>query len=175
MKTIQAVFLDRDGTIGGSKEIEYPGEFMLFPYTAGIIQELKTKGILVLSFTNQPGISRGASDELSFINELTGFGFDGVYLCPHHHKEGCSCRKPATGMLEKAASDHHLDLSHCAVFGDRWTDIAAAKSAGSVAVLVLTGSGTRSMEEIQMKSGVHPDYVAADLKDGVSWLFEKYF
>ncbi|MBP1947080.1 histidinol phosphatase-like enzyme [Virgibacillus litoralis] len=28
---IQAIFIDRDGTIGGSDQVVYPGEFQLFP------------------------------------------------------------------------------------------------------------------------------------------------
>lgn len=28
---IEAIFLDRDGTIGGSNDIQYPGDFQLFP------------------------------------------------------------------------------------------------------------------------------------------------
>lgn len=169
---IQAVFLDRDGTIGGSDVVEYPGEFELFSFTKNIITELKCSGIKVFSFTNQPGISRGEALEETFIEELTDFGFDAVYLCPHHHNTGCCCRKPSTGMLEKAAKEHTLDLSKCAVFGDRWTDIVSAKSAGCIAILVLTGSGEASLKLNQRTSPVQPDYVAKDLQAGAAWLLE---
>ncbi|MFD1357066.1 HAD-IIIA family hydrolase [Fictibacillus halophilus] len=169
---LQAVFLDRDGTIGGSDVVEYPGEFKLFPYTAEVIKQLKVKGIQVISFTNQPGISRAVAKEHEFVRELKAFGFDEIYLCPHHHKEGCQCRKPSTGMLEKAAKEHSLDLSKCAVFGDRWTDIMAAKSAGCIAVLVLTGSGTAAYEQNHQTSKVQPDYVAENLQTGADWLLK---
>ncbi|MGM0804158.1 MAG: HAD-IIIA family hydrolase [Bacillota bacterium] len=171
-ETYQAVFLDRDGTIGGSDNIEYPGDFKLFHYTEEVIQNLKSKKIPVFSFTNQPGISRGAAAETDFFTELTAFGFDDVYLCPHHHSEGCECRKPSTGMLKKAASDHQLDLSKCVVFGDRWTDIVAAKTAGCKAILVLTGSGKASWNQNHTSSIIQPDHVAATLKEGMTWLFE---
>ena len=171
-ETYQAVFLDRDGTIGGSDEIEYPGNFKLFHFTEEVIQTFKSNNISVFSFTNQPGISRGAAAETDFINELNAFGFDDVYLCPHHHSEGCECRKPSTGMLKKAASDHHLDLSRCAVFGDRWTDIVAAKTAGCIAILVLTGSGKASWDQNHTSSIIQPDHVSATLKEGMTWLFE---
>jgi histidinol-phosphate phosphatase family protein len=170
---LQAVFLDRDGTIGGSDIVEYPREFKLFPFTADVIEQLKAKGIKVLSFTNQPGISRAEAKEEEFKEELTAFGFDGIYLCPHNHKESCLCRKPATGMLEKAAYEHSLDLSRCAVFGDRWTDILAAKSAGCTAVLVLTGSGKASYEQNHKGSSIQPDYIADNLQTGVAWLFKE--
>jgi histidinol-phosphate phosphatase family protein len=169
---LKAVFLDRDGTIGGSDRVEYPGEFQLFPYTTEVIEQLKGKDIQVFSFTNQPGVSRAEATEDDFIRELKAFGFDEIYLCPHHHKEGCHCRKPSTGMLEKAAKEHSLDLSKCAVFGDRWTDIMAAKSAGCIAVLVLTGSGTAAYEQNHQTSSVQPDYVAENLQTGADWLLK---
>lgn len=169
---LQAVFLDRDGTIGGSDIVEYPGEFELFSYTPAVIEQLKGDGLHIFSFTNQPGISRSEATEADFVSELKAFGFDAVYLCPHHHKEGCLCRKPATGMLEKAAKEYSLDLAKCAVFGDRWTDILAAKSAGCIAVLVLTGSGKTSYEQNQQTSIVQPDFVAENLKAGVDWLLK---
>jgi histidinol-phosphate phosphatase family protein len=170
---LQAVFLDRDGTIGGSEHIEYPGELELFPFTKKAIESLQQQGIRVFSFTNQPGISRGQAAEDDFINELKGFGFDGVYLCPHHHRDGCICRKPGTGMLEKAAAEHSLDLTQCAVIGDRWTDIEAAKKASCTAVLVLTGSGKASWEENHHQSCVQPDYTAVNLGEAVDWLMLK--
>lgn len=35
---IQAAFIDRDGTIGGSDNVIYPGDFELFPYVAASIR-----------------------------------------------------------------------------------------------------------------------------------------
>ncbi|MDM5317010.1 HAD-IIIA family hydrolase [Fictibacillus sp. b24] len=169
---IQAVFLDRDGTIGGSDKIEYPGEFKLFQYTKEVIKTCKSNNIFVFSFTNQPGISRGEAEENDFIVELSNFGFDDVYLCPHHHTHGCHCRKPATGMLEKASRDHNLDLSKCAVFGDRWTDILAAKAASCTAILVRTGSGKAAWEDNHLSLVIQPDFVADTLKEGITWLLE---
>lgn len=37
MNTIEAVFLDRDGTIGGGDTIHYPGAFELYPFTQALI------------------------------------------------------------------------------------------------------------------------------------------
>ncbi|WNB90818.1 HAD-IIIA family hydrolase [Bacillus sp. NEB1478] len=169
--TLQAVFLDRDGTIGGSMQIEYPGELKLFPFTKKAIESFQKQGIRVFSFTNQPGISQGMAKEEDFIKELKGFGFEGIYLCPHHHRDGCFCRKPGTGMLDKAAFEHQLDLTRCAVIGDRWTDIEAAKKVGCTAILVLTGSGAASWQENHLHSPVQPDYTAENIHDAAEWLF----
>ncbi|MBP1947079.1 histidinol phosphatase-like enzyme [Virgibacillus litoralis] len=104
---------------------------------------------MIISFTNQPGISRGEAKREEFESELKGFGFDKVYLCPHQQNEGCNCRKPSTGMLLQAAEDNNLNLNQCFVIGDRWTDMLAAKDAGCIQVLVKTGArveyGTTSL------------------------------
>lgn len=41
---LQAVFIDRDGTIGGSDSVIYPGDFKLFSDVAESIQQLKKSG-----------------------------------------------------------------------------------------------------------------------------------
>ncbi len=67
-------------------------------------QKLKIK----FSFTNQPGIADGIATVADFVQELEGFGFDDIYVCPHKHGDGCECRKPSTGMLLKAAKNMDL-------------------------------------------------------------------
>ncbi|WP_204902531.1 hypothetical protein [Clostridium estertheticum] len=67
---IEAVFIDRDGTIGGDCSITYPGEFKLYPFTDQAIKLLKSLNIKVFAFTNQPGISRGESTTYEFEKEL---------------------------------------------------------------------------------------------------------
>ncbi len=54
---IEAIFLDRDGTIGGSNEIEYLGNFQLFPQAKQAIREIKKQNVPLFSFTNQPDIA----------------------------------------------------------------------------------------------------------------------
>ena len=139
MKYIQAVFIDRDGTIGGDDQVIYPGDFKLFPNVSEAIQQLKMAGILICSFTNQPGISKGEVTISSFEKELKNFGFDKIYLCPHNHNECCECRKPSPGMLIEAAKENHLNLRNCVVIGDRWTDLLAADEVGCKKILVKTG------------------------------------
>lgn len=176
---IQAVFIDRDGTIGGSDEVVLPGEFKIFPFVEETFRLLKQHDIKILSFTNQPGISRGEATKEQFENELIEFGFDGVYLCPHQHQEGCKCRKPAPGMLHEASQRYDLDLKKCAVIGDRWTDLMAAQQVGSIKILVKTGAGKEAYQKYLNKeyygkwAETTPDYVAENLQDAVHWLLKK--
>ncbi len=173
---IQAVFLDRDGTLGGSDDVIYPGEFKLFPGVWGPLQQLKKHGIFIYSFTNQPGVAKGEATFDSFHKELKGFGFDEIYLCPHQHHERCECRKPSSGMLRMAAKDNNLDLSKCVVIGDRWTDLIAAHDVGCKKILVKTGNGEEAYKKylnndfFGLWGEVKPDYVAVDLNEAVKWL-----
>lgn len=168
---IQAVFIDRDGTIGGTDEILYPGAFELFKYTEDALNRLKKEGFKLFGFTNQPGISRGEATKESFRNEMIDFGFDEVYICPHQHTEGCNCRKPNPGMLFKAAEDNKLDLTRCVVIGDRWSDILAGYNAGCMKVLVLTGAGNEALNKYRNKwSHTEVDYIARDFEDAVNFI-----
>lgn len=176
---IQAVFIDRDGTMGGSDKVIYPGEFQLFPGVSESIQQLKDTGILICSFTNQPGISRGEATVESFEKELKGFGLDKIYFCPHQHNEGCQCRKPSPGMLTRAVKENNLDLNRTVVIGDRWTDLLAADEVGSMKILVKTGSGKETFEKYKNHEfygrwgEVKPDYVAEDFQDAVHWILTR--
>lgn len=177
-KKIQAVFIDRDGTIGSSDEVIYPGDFELFPLTTNSLEILKLAEIAIFSFTNQPGISRGEARLKDFQDEMTSFGFDQVYICPHQHDEGCACRKPSPGMLIQAAHDNNLELKNCAVIGDRWTDMIAAHRAGCMKILVRSGTGEKDLAKYRSNEffgewlEAVPDYIAADLLDAVKWLIE---
>ncbi len=170
---IEAVFIDRDGTIGGDDTIHYPGKFECFPFTHSCIEQIKENNIKIFAFTNQPGISRGMATEQDFIDELKGFGFDNVLICPHSPEDGCKCRKPGIGMLLKAASKHLLNLENCIVIGDRWSDMAAAKQANCLKILVKTGSGHATLLKHQKKiKRMTIEYIAEDLKDAVQWIFQ---
>ena len=54
MTNIKAIFIDRDGTIGGDTTIHYPGSFTLFPFTITSLQKLKAKNIKIFSSQINP-------------------------------------------------------------------------------------------------------------------------
>lgn len=172
----KAVFIDRDGTIGGTDEVVYPGTFQLFDSVPSSITRLKDLGFLLCSFTNQPGIAKGEASREEFEIELAEFGMDSIYLCSHLPDEGCECRKPATGMLLQAAHEHGLQLHDCIVIGDRWTDMLAAHKAGCKKILVRTGAGEASFQKYDNGeycgeySLVSPEFIAADFSEAVDWI-----
>lgn len=75
-------------------------------------------------------------------------------------------------MLRRAAEEHGLDLTRCAVVGDVGaTDMLAAHAVGAIKVLVRTGWGESSLGPYRDRwAGVEPDYVAENLLDAARWL-----
>ncbi|AZN41167.1 HAD-IIIA family hydrolase [Paenibacillus albus] len=175
MSKLQAVFIDRDGTIGGTGHFIHPREFVLFPGAQEALLALKEKGIKVIALTNQHNIAKGRATEQDFIEQFAAYGFDASYICSHEPQEGCACHKPRPGLLHLAAQEHDLDLTSCAVIGDVGsTDMLAAAAVGARKVLVKTGWGQDSLDTYRHKwyDQAKPDYVADDLRDGVRWLIQ---
>ncbi|MBI0584485.1 MAG: HAD-IIIA family hydrolase [Methanomassiliicoccus sp.] len=136
----RAVFIDRDDTIAhDGPYCARPEDLKLFPGVGGSIRRLNEAGYLTVLVTNQSGVGRGYFDEetLNLIHdklradlEADGARLDAIYYCPHHPDAGCGCRKPATGMLERAVRDLGIDLHSSYVIGDSENDVAMGERAG---------------------------------------------
>jgi D-glycero-D-manno-heptose 1,7-bisphosphate phosphatase len=181
---MKAVFLDRDGTVVVEKGyITVPDDIELIPGVAAAILRLRRAGWKVFVVTNQGCVAKGmiTEDELGVIHfrmvsmlGAEGAELDGIYACIHHpegtvpdYSHECDCRKPLPGLLERAASEHGVDLSASIMIGDTLRDIEAGRAAGARSVLVLTGKGTR----VEPDHGA--DHVAADLAAAVDWLLSR--
>lgn len=172
---LQAVFIDRDGTIGGTGHFIHPRDFVLYKGALDAIHLLKGQGIKVFAFTNQHRISKQQASEEEFREQFLSYGFDDAFICPHGNTETCDCRKPKPGMLHAAAAAYDLDLTKCAVIGDVGdTDILAAHVVGAMKVLVKTGWGMGSLTDYRSSwAEVVPDYIAENLLDAVNWLLSR--
>ena len=174
------MFLDRDGTI--CEEVGYlnhVSRFRILPRVADSIRRLNEAGLPVIVVTNQSGVGRGYFPEslVHSVHELmtqqleaAGARLDAIYYCPHTTADGCECRKPNPGMLERAAREHAIDLHRSFVVGDRHGDVALAYRAGARSVLVRTGYGEGEFLWNAAKWAAQPDFVAADLADAVHWI-----
>lgn len=172
---IEAVFLDRDGTIGGNGYFIHPSEFMPYDNFYKAINILTNKRIKVFAFTNQHRISRGEVEIEDFRREFDNYGFTDSYICPHKMGADCDCQKPKPGMLIRAAEEHNLNLENCVVIGDLGTDMIAASKAGARKVLVKTGWGMGSLGEYRDQwKDIEAEYIAEDILDAIIWLMDKY-
>jgi D-glycero-D-manno-heptose 1,7-bisphosphate phosphatase len=180
-----AVFLDRDGTIiedvGYLDAIE---RIAWFPWSIDAIRALNRAGFAVVITTNQSGVARCYFTE-SFVEEVHrtldarlvagGARIDADYYCPHHpegsdekYRRPCDCRKPAAGLVERAARELDLDPARSFVVGDTWRDIGLARAVAARGLLVRTGCG--AVEETRPHEGLTADAVVDNLAAAASWI-----
>ena len=179
--TSKAAFLDRDGTIIEEKDfIRTPDQIEFIPGSVDAIKTLRKLGYKIVIISNQSGIGRGILTEKmvtevnrSFLKSLEDQGApaDGLYFCPHRPDDNCDCRKPRTGMIERAVRDLNLDLTDALVIGDKLADAKLGKNIGAKTALVLTGYGKGEAERLNAAdSSDQPDYVAENLLEAVGRL-----
>ena len=154
----------------------------MFPFAAAAIRKLNEAEIPVFGITNQSGVGRGYFPEslVHAVHEMMlqqlaeqGARLDGVYYCPHVTADDCHCRKPRTGLLERAAGEHSIDLRQSFVVGDRYGDIELAKNAGARSILVRTGYGEGELAWHAAKWPQQPNFVAADLAEAADWILRQ--
>lgn len=136
----------------------------------------------VVVVTNQSGVGRGYFPE-SLVHEVhalmkrqledAGARIDAIYFCPHTSVDSCACRKPKTGLIERAAQEHAIDVRRSFVVGDRHGDIELARNAGAHGILVRTGYGEGEMAWHAAKWAAQPEHVADSLADAVDWILER--
>jgi D-glycero-D-manno-heptose 1,7-bisphosphate phosphatase len=182
--------LDRDGTLADEVGyVNHASRVRLLPGSAEAVRRLRDAGFLAVVVTNQAGVARDYFEEslvhqahqrLTDLLAREGAALDGVYYCPHHPREGkppyrrdCECRKPRPGMLWQAAGDLGIDLGRSYMVGDGMVDVEAARAAGVVPVLVLTGYGRGHLEHRRSRWTVEPEHIAEDLLEAVNWILSR--
>ncbi|WP_035767600.1 D-glycero-alpha-D-manno-heptose-1,7-bisphosphate 7-phosphatase [Butyrivibrio sp. NC2002] len=173
-----AVFLDRDGviTVERGYAISSIDELEIYSYAEECVEKIKALGYLTIIVTNQSAVAKGlyTEEELKKMNQavLKQTGVDALYYCPHHpqgivpgYSKVCSCRKPGTGMIDKACSEYDIDLSRSFMVGDRACDILLGQNAGIKTVLLNSGYGVKGLEE-----ECNPDIIMGDLRDFTGYL-----
>ncbi len=153
--------MDRDGTI--IKDLGYiskPRDVKLIPGARKGMELLSGIDAKIFLVTNQSGIARGLYSIADF-NRVNKYMYkllgskvriDGVYLCPHFAQGNvkryaieCNCRKPAPGLIAKAAAAYDIDLKNSFIVGDKMRDVAAGWKMGVRTVLVLSGVTKKKM------------------------------
>jgi D-glycero-D-manno-heptose 1,7-bisphosphate phosphatase len=149
--THKALFLDRDGII--NEDTAYPHRPEQIRFNEAVFplcRKAAERGYLLVVITNQAGVAKGmfGEDEVRALHEWMGeeFAARGIaiarfYYCPHHpdarveaYRLSCACRKPKSGMVERAVKELGIDVSKSLVVGDKPSDRIALQGLRSVIV-----------------------------------------
>jgi D-glycero-D-manno-heptose 1,7-bisphosphate phosphatase len=172
------VFLDRDGVLNravvrdgkpyppnSAEAVEIP------PDVPGALADLKRAGFRLLVVTNQPDVAKGivSLDVVETIhNRLrTQLPLDDFFVCYHQECDGCDCRKPLPGLLQRAAAKYGLYLSSCYMVGDRWRDVDAGHRAGCQTVFLDYGYRERSPEH-------EPSIRVRSVREAADWILRHF-
>lgn len=180
---MKAIFLDRDGVInkdpGFGDYVKSWEELQFLPGAIEAIKRLNKNGYEIFVISNQAGVGRGLFSQSS-LDEITnnmlkeiesqGGKITSISYCTHRIDEGCSCRKPKTGMIEKATKDFDIDFKNTYFIGDSRVDIGIGKNMGCKTILLLTGKeDPNNIENLDPQ----PDFIKKDLKEAVKWVLKE--
>ena len=185
-----AIFLDRDGVLNDNDGyVRRPDELRLFPGVGAAVARLNHTRYRSVVVTNQPVVARGdcTEEELAAIHAkldsllaLDKAYVDRLYYCPHHPHGGypgevahlkfaCACRKPETGLVDRAIEDLGIDPGQSWLVGDATSDMELARRRGLRFMLVRTGLAGRD--------GKYPgraDFVATDLPAALDFILDAW-
>jgi len=176
------VFLDRDGTLNYDPGyLKVAAELKLLAGVGPALARLKRAGAKLVVVTNQSGVGRGIFTlkdleaihaRLEGLLEQEEVALDAIYFCPHHPDDGCRCRKPNVGMVERAVTELQLDLRRSYLIGDHARDMQLAKRVGAKAILLTTALVDEQALEMLEAEQAMPDAVATSMPEAVDWILE---
>lgn len=181
-----AIFLDRDGVLNHEINLLHHVEQMeILPRVPEAVGMINRSEYLSIVVTNQPVVARNlcSLEELDAIHKRLetklgekGAWLDAIEFCPHHPDRGfpgeneqfkidCECRKPKTGMIERAVKRFNIRLDESWIIGDSERDIECGRRAGLHTVGLRTGHGCRDVNQ-------SPDYMFEDLYEAVRFIVD---
>ena len=183
----KALFIDRDGTLIREKGyLRDPNEVEPECRAIEAIRTAREARYKIIVLTNQSGVARGYYDEdtVHRVNQRVldifaagGAPIDEILYCPHYIKGelpeyaiDCSCRKPASGMLEEASLRHNINPFKSFVIGDKMTDIQLAAVSGGRGILVRTGFGKQEEKFLQTPYVIGPEIITENFHEAVKYI-----
>jgi D-glycero-D-manno-heptose 1,7-bisphosphate phosphatase len=176
---IQAVFVDRDGTLIEEKEyLRRPEQVAFFPAAAAALRRLQDAGFALFIVSNQSGVGRGyfTLEDVEKVHrhvaaelERKGVRFHKIYVAPEAPDRPSRGRKPSPQFLFDARDEFSIDLGRSFMIGDKLIDLECGWNAGvKKSLLVRTGYGLEFERKSPEKLG--KAVVVDDLMAAAEWI-----
>ena len=161
------ILLDRDGTL--IRDVGFlndPAGVELLPGVGEGLAALQAAGYALAIVTNQQGVGIGyyTTQQMIAVNQQLfralgpyGVRISKIYYCPHTAADQCGCRKPLSGMVDRAMRDFGMSGGRTFIVGDSAVDAAAGRAAGCRTVLI--GDAAADC-----------DYRASNFEDAARWI-----
>jgi D-glycero-D-manno-heptose 1,7-bisphosphate phosphatase len=166
---MKLIILDRDGVINRESDayIKNPDEWQPIDGSLEAIARLSRAGYRVFVATNQSGLARGLFniDTLNAIHrkmcdavQQVGGHIEAILFCPHGPDDGCHCRKPKPGMYQEISQRCQISLKNVPIVGDSLRDLQAAIQVEARPILVRSGNGAKTMQQLDSNFSEVIDY-----------------
>ena len=159
---MKLVILDRDGVINQDSDafVKSAAEWLPLPGSIEAIARLHQSGFTVVVATNQSGLARGLFDlddleamhsKFTELVEAAGGEVAAIFYCPHGPDDRCNCRKPKAGLIDAIEAEFDISVQGVPLIGDSLRDLQAGLTKGCTPILVKTGKGEKTLDQLQQQ------------------------
>ena len=162
--TLQALFLDRDGTLIEKRHYLSDAEdVVLIPGTREALRRARDGGVHLFLFTNQSGVGRGyfTMADVERVNqrmlELLDLGddlFSGVCIATERPDEPSRYRKPSPRFIEETLTERGIATNAAWMLGDAPADWEAGLNAGVRVAAIATGPTADAVRDRRLELGI---------------------
>lgn len=184
---MKLVILDRDGVINHDSPdfIKSVDEWQPIEGSLEAIAKLSRLGFTIVVATNQSGLARGLFDlddleamhsKLSEMVETRGGSIAAIFYCPHGPDDGCSCRKPKTGLIDAIEVEFDVCAEGAPFIGDSLRDLETALAKDCHPILVRTGKGEETLNKLTTNpvEGLESTPVFDDLAAAAAYIADNF-
>lgn len=146
---IDAIFLDRDGTLIENRHfVGSPEQVCLLPGAREGLTRALDAGALLFLFTNQSGVGRGyftmqdvrrVNDRMIDLLGLGGDPFTRICVAPERPDQPSAYRKPSPRFIREMLLEHGIAAERAWMLGDSPSDWEAGLNAGIRTAAIVPG------------------------------------
>jgi len=162
--TLQALFLDRDGTLIEKRHyLSDPEDVVLIPGTREALRRARDSGVHLFLFSNQSGVGRGyfTMADVNRVNyrmlELLDLGddlFSGVCIATERPDEPSRYRKPSPRFIEEMLEERGIATDAAWMLGDTPADWEAGLNAGVRVAAIAAGPTADAVRDRRLELGI---------------------